>query len=128
MAHLHRRALGIRINITSVSAHYADHLRRAEATLAVMPQEVMDSTFEFSAMPLFEDSYVAPARAEHPEVGERLTRQQMSELPYVMFDPPGQVSIVEKQMDDHGIKRNTEVSTTSMLAAPFLLPAPGCSQ
>lgn len=122
LAHLEKRAPNIRLNVTPMSARYADHLRLGEADFAIMPRELVDAPREFGQIPLFDDSYVGAVWAEHEDVGDVFTREQMSKLPYLTFSPVGQTSIVETQLDKHGIKRNVEVSTTSLIAAPFMLP------
>lgn len=122
LAQLEQRAPNIRLNVTPMTALYADHLRRGEVDFAVIPRELVDAPREFGQLPLFDDGYVGAVWSEHSEVGDTFTREQMSKLPYLMYAPPGQTSIVESQLDKHGIKRNVEVTTSSIIATPFMLP------
>lgn len=122
LAHLEQRAPGVRLNVTPVEAMYAVGLRRGEADMVVIPRAFAEGSLEFGQMPLFDDSYVGAVWEEHPDVGDSFTLEQMSTLPYLMYNPPAQNSIVESQLDRLGIKRNVEVTTTSLVAAPLMLP------
>ena len=122
LAHLEQLAPGIRLNVTPVDVGYAARLRRGEADMVVVPRDFADPSLEFGQMPLFDDSYVGAVWQEHPDVGRSFTLEQMSSLPYLMYDPPAQNSIVESQLDRLGVRRNVEVTTTSLVAAPLMLP------
>ena len=122
LAHLEHLAPGIRLNVTPVDVGYAARLRRGEADMVVVPRDFADPSLEFGQMPLFDDSYVGAVWQEHPDVGRSFTLEQMSSLPYLMYDPPAQNSIVESQLDRLGVRRNVEVTTTSLVAAPLMLP------
>ncbi len=56
----------------------------------------------------------------HPEVGDEITLEQFSTLPYLATSSGHRRSLAEMQLDFLGVPRNTEI-TAGFGLAPFLL-------
>jgi DNA-binding transcriptional LysR family regulator len=66
------------------------------------------------------DRYLVAADRDHPEIGDRITLEQFSTLPYLATSSGHNRSLADMQLDFLGIPRNVEI-TTGFGLAPFLL-------
>jgi DNA-binding transcriptional LysR family regulator len=114
-------APGVRLRVAPPGTDYVDQLRRGQVDLAVMPREAFPSHREFPHHLLFTERFVCAVDAANDAVGERLTVEEFTRLPYLATSCGHQVSPVEAQLDLLGIPRNPEV-TTAFGLAPLLLP------
>ena len=85
-----------------------------------MPREVFTDYGSFPNQFLFSDRFVCAVDANNPDVGETISLEQFSSLPYLATSCGHEVSPAEAQLDQLGITRNTEV-TTAFGLAPILL-------
>lgn len=120
IARLSTEAPGIRLQIVPTGDDFPDQLRRHQADLLVLPQEAFEEHAQFNFRVLFRDRYVVAVDENHPEVGETITLEQFSTLPYLATSSGHRRSLAEMQLDFLGIPRNTEI-TAGFGLAPFLL-------
>jgi DNA-binding transcriptional LysR family regulator len=85
-----------------------------------MPREVFTDFESFPHQFLFSDRFVCAVDTNNPDVGEMISLEQFSSLPYLATSCGHEVSPAEAQLDQLGITRNTEV-TTAFGLAPILL-------
>ena len=122
LAHLQRLAPNIRLMVEPIHPAYQVLLRAGAVDFVIMPREVVNNPLQFGQIPLYEDSYVAAVWEHHPEVGERLTLEQMRTLPYLAWQPAGgQPALIDTLLDREGMTRKVEVATGGLLSAPFML-------
>ncbi|WP_016693464.1 LysR family transcriptional regulator [Rhodococcus rhodochrous] len=120
IARLSVEAPGIRLRIFPTGDDFAERLRRHRADLLVMPQEALDERLEFHHSTLFHDRFVVAADKDHPDIGDEITLEQFSTLPYLAASSGNRRSLSEMQLDFLGVPRNIEI-TAGFGMAPFLL-------
>lgn len=120
IARLSTEAPGIRLHIFPTGDDFADRLRRHRADLLVIPQEAFEEHAEFHFQVLFRDRFLVAVDKDHPEVGDEITLEQFSSLPYLAPSSGYVRSLSEMQLDFLGVPRNTEI-TAGFGTAPFLL-------
>jgi DNA-binding transcriptional LysR family regulator len=117
---LSTEAPGIRLHIFPTGDDFADQLKRNRADLLVMPLEAFEAHAQFHHRVLFRDRYLVAVDADHPDVGDEITLEQFSTLPYLATSSGHLRSLAEMQLDFFGTPRNTEI-TAGFGMAPFLL-------
>ena len=71
---------------------------------------------------LMDDGLACVVRADHPEVGDKLTRAQYERLKHVNGIPPGRLRAgLYQKLEREGLKREVVVSVTHFLAVPELI-------
>nr|WP_298685566.1 LysR substrate-binding domain-containing protein [uncultured Dongia sp.] len=71
---------------------------------------------------LMDDGLACVVRADHPEVGDKLTRAQYERLKHVNVMPPGRLRAgLYQKLEREGLKREVVVSVTHFLAVPELI-------
>ncbi|WP_374381191.1 LysR substrate-binding domain-containing protein [Dongia sp.] len=71
---------------------------------------------------LMDDGLACVVRADHPEVGDRLTPAQYERLKHVNVMPPGRLRAgLYQKLEQAGLKRDIAVSVTHFLAVPELI-------
>lgn len=120
IARLSTEAPGIRLRIFPTSDDFVDQLRRHRVDLLAVPQEAIEEYIEFHHRVLFRDRFVVAVDKDHPEVGNEITLEQFSTLPYLATSSGQLRSLSEMQLDFLGVPRNTEI-TAGFGMAPFLL-------
>jgi DNA-binding transcriptional LysR family regulator len=120
LSRLAAEAPGVRLKIAPPAGDYVERLRRNQVDVVVMPREVFTDFGSFPHQFLFSDRFVCAVDADNPDVGETISLEQFSSLPYLATSCGHEVSPAEAQLDQLGITRNTEV-TTAFGLAPILL-------
>ena len=120
IARLSTEAPGIRLRVFPTGDDFTEQLRRHRADLLVIPQEAFEDHAEFHFRVLFHDRYLVAVDQDHPEVGDEITLEQFSTLPYLATSSGHLRSLAEMQLDFLGVPRNTEI-TAGFGMAPFLL-------
>ncbi|MGP6177702.1 LysR family transcriptional regulator [Microbacterium sp. A196] len=120
IASLPYEAPGVRLTIVPTGEDFAELLRRDRADLLVIPREAFPEHSYFPHQVLFRDRYLVAVDKDHPEVGDEITMEQFSELPYLATSSGHLRSVSEMQLDFLGIPRRTEI-TAGFGMAPFLL-------
>ncbi len=71
---------------------------------------------------LMDDGLACVVRADHPAVGDKLTRAQYERMKHVNVMPPGRLRAgLYQKLEKEGIKREVVVSVTHFLAVPELI-------
>lgn len=117
-------APNLQIRMQLVEADSIDRMRRGLADLVIMPRELLPQRLVDPWEKLFEDDFVCVVATDNPDVGDDLSLEQFSQLPYLVSSSSGNdfTSIVENRLDDLGIPRNTQMAANSFVMAAFLLP------
>lgn len=108
------------LNFLRLDLTAGERLNTGEIDFAVFPAEIEPG---LPSTPLFVDTWVCAAWAEHPSLGEQLTIEEFLEHPHMSFNisDPGHVSVADEFLARSGHERRIVASTESFTAAPFLL-------
>jgi DNA-binding transcriptional LysR family regulator len=121
-AELAVEAPGVRIHLVPAHLHQLEELRAGRADLLILPTEIAAGIgARFPHQPLFTDRHVCAVGADNPDVGETISVQQFSTMPYLAYQAGAPYSLVESQLDILEIPRRTEVTTETFVLAPFML-------
>ncbi|MEV8308240.1 LysR family transcriptional regulator [Streptomyces flavidovirens] len=116
---VHAEAPGIRLRFqqtpTDVTANTGTLLSTADGLL--MPHGVISG---FPTVELYRDRWVFLVSDDHPDVGERLTLDDLRRLPWVTYQRTYDAPAV-RQLGMLGIEPRTEVSVDSFQALPWLV-------
>ena len=121
-AELAREAPGIRIHVAAAYPDHLEQLRTGRADLLILPREIVGGdSARFRHLPLFTDRHVCAVSADNPDVGDTISLDEFSTMPYLAYQAGERYSLVESQLDLRGIPRRTEVTTETFALAPFIL-------
>lgn len=71
---------------------------------------------------LMDESLACMVRADHPEIEDRITREQYERFRHVNVLPPGRLRAgLFQTLESHGLKREVAVSVTHFLAVPEMV-------
>ncbi|MGW5863519.1 LysR family transcriptional regulator [Streptomyces sp. NPDC055239] len=116
---VHESAPGIRLRFTQTPTTVVDDtgvlLSAADGLL--MPHGVVS---DFPATDLYEDRWVFLVADDHPDVGDRLTREDLARLPWVTYQRTYDAPAV-RQLGMLGIEPRVEVSVDSFQTLPLLV-------
>ncbi len=90
----------------------AEQLRRNQVDLVVTPREAFTGYQSFRNTFLFSDRLLCAVDRHYEAVGETLSLEQFSSLPYLATSCGRSITTAEAQLDRLGIPRNVEFSTT----------------
>ncbi len=121
VARLRQLAPGIRLRLTPYGADLAETGVVSGATAMVFGR-INDPPDNLVVQHLMDDGLACVVRADHPEVGERITRRQYERLKHVNMLPPGRLRAgLFQKLESAGLKREVAVSVTHFLAIPELV-------
>ena len=120
LAYLTTKALDIALRIHPVGAHCVEQLIRSQTDLLIIPRAVCPGGDGFCLEPLYTDRYMLAVDAANLEVGDTITIEQFSTLPYLATHLDLHPTLPDQQLDLLGIPRHVE-ATTGIAVAPFLL-------
>jgi len=108
------------VNFLRLDLTASDRLTTGEIDFAILPAEIEPG---LPSTPLFDDTWVCAASAEHPSLEEPLTIDEFLRHPHMSFNisDPGHVSVADEFLARDGHERRIVASTESFTAAPFLL-------
>jgi DNA-binding transcriptional LysR family regulator len=108
------------VNFLRLDLTANERLNVGEIDFAVFPAEIEPG---LPSIPLFDDTWVCVAWAEHPSLGERLTIEEFLRHPQLSFNfsDTRHVSVADEFLARNGHQRRIVASTESFTAAPFLL-------
>jgi DNA-binding transcriptional LysR family regulator len=114
-------APGVRFRLDASHDRYRERLARHEVDLVIVPREAVDQpNADFLQQELYSDRYVVGADRDHPEIGDSISIEQFSQLPYLATFAGERKTVAEMQLDWLGVERNVAL-TASLAAAPYLL-------
>jgi len=110
----------IKIRLIPPGDDYTDRLRRGQADLVIMPRAFFTEHRSFPNILLFQDRFVCAVDVDNEAVGETISLEQFSSLPYIATSCGHEISSGEAQLNRLGIARNTKI-TTAIGLAPILV-------
>ncbi len=112
-------APGIRLVFRTVPATVTESPEALLSTVdgLLMPHGVIS---DLPAVDLFRDTWVCVVAADNPQVGERITLQQLAELPWAVYQRVLDAS-VGRQLSTLGIEPRVQVSVDSFQLLPALV-------
>jgi DNA-binding transcriptional LysR family regulator len=121
---LYAEAPSVAVNVVPVSTAMEVSLERAQVDLVIAPREIASAGMrQMPQRVLFTDRYVAAVWNQHREVGDTLTRDQLTQLRYVKYNATsGGAAFVDIQLAQLGIEPHVALSTLSFTLVPWLLP------
>ncbi|MBC7271449.1 MAG: LysR family transcriptional regulator, partial [Streptomyces sp.] len=116
---VHREAPGIRLRFAQTPTTVVDATDTLLSTSdgLLMPHGVISG---FPATDLYDDRWVFLVAEEHPDVGDRLTREDLARLPWVTYQRTYDAPAV-RQLGMLGIEPRVEVSVDSFQVMPLLV-------
>jgi DNA-binding transcriptional LysR family regulator len=116
---VHEEAPGIRLRFSQTPTTVADDTATLLSTTdgLLMPHGVIS---DFPATDLYEDRWVFLVSEDHPEIGDRLTREDLARLPWVTYQRTYDAPAV-RQLGMLGIEPRVEVSVDSFGVLPLLV-------
>lgn len=123
VARLRAEAPGIRLRFLPFGNDPAEASALA-GTADIMLGRMVDPPDNLVVQRLMEDSLACMVRADHPEVGDTLTRAQYERLKHVNVLPPGRLRAgLFQVLEQKGLRREVAVSVTHFLAVPEMVAA-----
>lgn len=117
------RAPGIRLRLTPFGNDLAE-TGVVSGTTALVLGRIVDPPDNLVVQHLMDESLACVVRADHPEVGEVLSREQYERLRHVNVLPPGRLRAgLFQALDQQGLRREVAVSVTHFLAVPEMVAA-----
>lgn len=117
-------APNIRLNLRPIADRFIEDLRSHRVDLMITAREALEDPDEFHHEHLFNERYVCVVDAENKKFGNSLTIEQFRTAPYVATHVGREPSIAERQLDNLGLRRNIEITTTFLLSC-FLVAGTG---
>ncbi|QEV19791.1 LysR family transcriptional regulator [Streptomyces alboniger] len=116
---VHAEAPGIRLRFRQPPADVTENTGTLLSTVdgVLLPHGVIRG---FPSVDLYRDRWVVLVSADHPDVGERLTLDDLRRLPWVTYQRTYDAPAV-RQLGMLGIEARTEVSVDGFLALPSLV-------
>lgn len=119
MVALRTEAPNIRLSIHTMSPDFAHQLRHNQLDLVIVPSRIFPQQ-SFSRQELYKERYVLAVDGSNPEIGEEISIEQFSAMPYLATQWGSEPSLVDAELDRLGIPRQIEV-TTGFGLAPLIL-------
>lgn len=83
---------------------------------------VIDPPDNLVVQRLMDEGLACVVRADHPEIGDRITREQYERFRHVNVLPPGRIRAgLFQALESHGLRREVAVSVTHFLAVPEMV-------
>lgn len=121
VARIREIAPGIRLRIIPYGNDLAE-TGVVSGTTALVLGRIVDPPDNLVVQHLFNESLACVVRADHPEIGKMLTKEQYEGLKHVNVLPPGRMRAgLFQALNRQGLKREVAVSVTHFLAVPELI-------
>jgi DNA-binding transcriptional LysR family regulator len=83
---------------------------------------VVDPPDNLVVQRLMDEALACVVRADHPEIGDRISREQYERFRHVNVLPPGRIRAgLFQALESHGLRREVAVSVTHFLAVPEMV-------
>ncbi len=121
VARLGREAPGIRLRLTPFGTDLAE-TGVMSGTTALVLGRIVDPPDNLVVQHLMDDGLACVVRADHPGIGDRMSRAQYEALRHVNMLPPGRLRAgLFQALERQGLAREVAVSVTHFLAIPELV-------
>jgi DNA-binding transcriptional LysR family regulator len=118
---VHRLAPGLNLRIVPFGGELVETGAITGGTAMALGR-IVDPPESLVVQKLMEDDLACVVRADHPEVGDALTRSAYERMRHVAVLPVGRLRIGLRQiLEKYGIKRDVAVSVSHFLAVPELI-------
>lgn len=118
---LRTRAPGIRLRLTPYGSDLAE-TGVTSGTTALALGRFVDPPNNLVVRHLMDEGLACVVRADHPQVGSKLTRKQYEQLKHVNVLPPGRLKFgLFQRLEREGLRREVAVSVTHFLAVPEMV-------
>ncbi|WP_428248765.1 LysR family transcriptional regulator [Ferrovibrio sp.] len=121
VARLRDLAPGISLRLTPYGTDIAE-TGVISGTTALVLGRIIDPPDNLVVQHLMQESLACVVRADHPEVGDRISRKQFEQLKHVNMLPPGRLRAgLFQALERQGLRREVAVSVTHFLAIPEMV-------
>lgn len=121
VARLQETAPGIRLRVIPFGTDLAE-TGAVSGTTALVLGRIVEPPDNLVVQHLFDDGLACVVRADHPDIGDSLSRAQFEHLRHVNIMPPGRLRAgLFLEFERQGVQRDVAVSVTSFLAAPEMV-------
>ena len=123
VARLRETAPGIKLRLTPFGNDLTETGVMSGDTAMVLGR-IVDPPDNLVVQHLMDEGLACVVRADHPEVGEAISREQYERLKHVNVLPPGRMRAgLFQALDQRGLRREVVVSVTHFLAVPEMVAA-----
>lgn len=120
-ARLRKLAPGVKLRLTPYGGDLASTGVVSGATAMALGR-LTDPPDNLVVQHLMDDTHACVVRADHPEVGDSLSREQFESMKHVNMLPPGRLRAgLFQALDRQGLRREVAVSVTHFLAVPEIV-------
>lgn len=96
-------------------------------TTAVALGRIVDPPDNLVVQHLLDDGLACVVRADHPEIEDRISREQYERFKHVNVLPPGRMRVgLFQALEQKGLRRDVAVSVTHFLAVPEMVAVTDC--
>lgn len=121
VARLHARAPGIKLRLAPFGNDLAETGVMSGMTAMVLGR-IVDPPDNLVIQHLMDEGLACVVRADHPEIGDSISREQYERLKHVNVLPPGRLRVgLFQALEQQGLRRDVAVSVTHFLAAPEMI-------
>jgi len=123
VARLRETAPGIKLRLTPFGNDLTETGVMSGDTAMVLGR-IVDPPDNLVVQHLMDEGLACVVRADHPEVGAAISREQYERLKHVNVLPPGRMRAgLFQALDQRGLRREVAVSVTHFLAVPEMVAA-----
>lgn len=123
VARLRERAPGIKLRLMPFGNDLTETGVMSGDTAMVLGR-IVDPPDNLVVQHLMDEGLACVVRADHPEIGEAISREQYERLKHVNVLPPGRMRTgLFQALDQRGLRREVAVSVTHFLAVPEMVAA-----
>jgi DNA-binding transcriptional LysR family regulator len=120
---LRERAPGIKLRLMPFGNDLTETGVMSGNTAMVLGR-IVDPPDNLVLQHLMDEGLACVVRADHPEIGEAISREQYERLKHVNVLPPGRMRTgLFQALDQRGLRREVAVSVTHFLAVPEMVAA-----
>ncbi|WP_029013498.1 LysR substrate-binding domain-containing protein [Niveispirillum irakense] len=121
VARLRVEAPGIKLRLTPYGTDLAE-TGVISGTTALVMGRIPDPPDNLVVQHLMDDGLACIVRADHPEIGNSISREQYERLKHVNMLPPGRLRVgLFQALERQALRREVAVSVTHFLAIPELI-------
>jgi DNA-binding transcriptional LysR family regulator len=121
VARLREVAPGIRLKLTPFGSDFVE-TGVTSGTTAMAIGRLVDPPDNVVVQHIMDDGLACVVRADHPEIGDSLSKEQFERLRHVNMLPPGRLRVgLFQPLERQGLKREVAVSVTHFLSIPELV-------
>lgn len=121
VARLRDVAPGISLRLTPYGTDLAETGVISGGTAMVLGR-IVDPPDNLVVQHLMQESLACIVRADHPQIGDRISKKQFEQLKHVNMLPPGRLRVgLFQALERQGLRREVAVSVTHFLAIPEMV-------